>query len=181
MFKNNPQNSVPQCFATKLIRQQRLQIVGNHVSVRNDIQYYPHSDIRSLGTLNTTFLALSRACLNLYNTSDDQGSRKSSQFTAAVWPPSSRQKIVIRLVFWWSSLTFCHFLLSLHLIHHKCDNEPYGSIQSTYLCKWIKGSITNSDINSIRTFCFIFPALLHARLDLYSNVENQGGNKSGRF
>ena len=47
------------CLATKVIRQKRLHLEGNHIVVQNNIQYYPHSEIRSLITLNATLPSLS--------------------------------------------------------------------------------------------------------------------------
>ena len=50
-------------FCRKFIRQKQLQIELNHVVVHTNIQYYPHSDIISLITFNTTLPALSNADL----------------------------------------------------------------------------------------------------------------------
>ena len=60
--------------------------------MRMNIQYYPHSDFNSLGTLNATFLALLHTQLTLYSTSDNQGCWETGRFTKAVWPPLPRQK-----------------------------------------------------------------------------------------
>ena len=58
--KRNPQNALPQYFATKLIRQQQVRLEGNHVVVRTNIRYYPPSEITILRTLNVTFTTLSQ-------------------------------------------------------------------------------------------------------------------------
>ena len=91
MFKINWQNSNPQCFATKVIRQQKLHIEGKQVILRTNIRYYPHSEIISLITLNAMFLSLSYARLTLYSTGDDTGCQKTGRFSAAVHPPSQWQ------------------------------------------------------------------------------------------
>ena len=55
------QNAFQNCLATKIIRQQQLQLKEKYLFIQNNIQYYPHSDIDSLSTLNATLIALSHA------------------------------------------------------------------------------------------------------------------------
>ena len=73
MFNIKFKNAVPQCLTKKLIRQKQLHIEKNHIVVRPNIQYYPHSEIISIGTLNATFPEFSHAQLTLYITGDNQG------------------------------------------------------------------------------------------------------------
>ena len=47
-----------------------------------------NSEINSLGTFNTTFMAFLQYRLNLYSTSDDQGCHKNGGFNASVQTPS---------------------------------------------------------------------------------------------
>ena len=91
------------------------------------------------------------------------------------------KKIAIIPVFWFSPLILCLFVLSLNYINKKCDNYPSGSIQSTYSCKWMNGSITNSEINSLGTLNSKFPTFSHAQLTLESTSDKQGGCKTGGF
>ena len=79
--------------------------------MRMNIQYYPHSDFNSLGTLNATFLALLHTQLTLYSTSDNQGCWETGRFTKAVWPPLPRQKIKNMPVFWCSPFNFCQICI----------------------------------------------------------------------
>ena len=62
--------------------------------MRTNIQYYTHSDIIILGTLNSKFPALLHAQLILYSTGDDQGWRKIGRFTVEVCPTLLCQKII---------------------------------------------------------------------------------------
>ena len=61
------------CFATKTIKQQKLQLEGKHLIARTNIKYYAHSEIISLGTLNAMFMAFLHAWYTLYNIGDEQG------------------------------------------------------------------------------------------------------------
>ena len=49
-------------------------------------------EIKILGTLNATFLALLYDLLTLYSTGEDQVGWKIGRFTAAVWPTYRWQK-----------------------------------------------------------------------------------------
>ena len=89
--KSKSQNSVPQCFATKLIRQKWLHLEITNVVVWTNIRYYQHSDISSLGNFNAMFLSLLHAQLTLYSTSDNQGFRETSQFTVVIRSSSTHQ------------------------------------------------------------------------------------------
>ena len=118
-------------FATKLIRQQQPQINGKHLIVRINIQYYPHSDISSLGTLDSKFPVLSHDWLTLYNTGDKQGWRETEDLLQRFGLLRHVKQISIRPVFQCSPFAFCQFLLSLNLIHQQYEKYPFGSSQIT--------------------------------------------------
>ena len=71
--------------------QQRVQLKGKNVILRTKIRYYLHSDIKSLGTLNSRFPVLLHTQLTLHSTSDNQGCHKTVPFNALAWPHSPRQ------------------------------------------------------------------------------------------
>ena len=58
---SSSQNAFHKYFATKLIKQQQIQIELNHLSICNNIPYYPHSYINSLSTLNDMIPSLLRS------------------------------------------------------------------------------------------------------------------------
>ena len=78
-------------------------------------------------------------------------------------------------------LTFSLLASSLKPINKKCDNDPYESRKSTYLCKRINNPITNSDIKSLVSLNATFISLLHARLTLYITGDKKGGHKTSQF
>ena len=60
--------------------------------MENNIIYYPHGEISSLGTLHAMFSPMLQAKADLCIISDYQGCWKTSRFKGGVWPPSPRQK-----------------------------------------------------------------------------------------
>ena len=55
---SSSQNAFCKCLATKLIRQQQLQIKGNHLSMQKNLQCYPQSEISSFIPLKATLPVL---------------------------------------------------------------------------------------------------------------------------
>ena len=103
--------------ATKLIKQQQLQLKGKHLFVWNNIQYYPHSDIKSLRTLNTTLPALLHDHTDWIQYWYKQGDfGKPVELLQRFGLIHHVKKIAIRPVFLCSPLNFCLFLLYLNSI-----------------------------------------------------------------
>ena len=121
----NSQNAFPACFETKLIRQQQLHIEVKHLIVRTNIWYYPHIDIRSLGTLNATFPSLLYAWLNLYSIGDEEGWQKIDNLPHRFGLLHHIKQIAIRPVFKCSPHTFCQFLLFFNFDSPKMLKRPF--------------------------------------------------------
>ena len=88
---SSSRNAFHKILATKLIRQQQIHLKVKHLSVRNNIWYYPYSEISSLVTLNTTLPYLLHSQTEWIQYWYEQGGHKNGLFTAAVWPTSPRQ------------------------------------------------------------------------------------------
>ena len=137
------------CLATKIIRQNLLQIKGNHVVVRTNIQYYTHIEISIFGTLKTTLPDLSHIDLLYLVLVCTRWLEILSIYRSVSAYFSASKKLSIRPVFLCSPLILCLLVISLDSIHKQCDNNPSELRQKTNVCTKLNNSIANSEIRSL--------------------------------